>query len=762
MHSVPRSTATHVAWLLPSGMLFFSCGILLGRITTTWYWWLFLAALGGVACLFSRHWRRFAAGMTILLCAGALLGWHAWNPSVPPEGSSTVRGTISQEVICDPEGHVQTVLSGVTLNGEFAGDAYWTFYLDGDEMLPDWLRPGAQVQVTARVYHPSGQMNPGGFSFQEYLLQRGITYGLYGAEELVPAETGFCLQGWIAGLRHDLTLRLMDVMGEEAGSYAAAMLLGTKDFIPEDDRAAFTELGIAHILSVSGYHVGVLAGLLMLLLHPLPCRRSLQFLIEAGVLGFYCLLTGGNAPVLRAAGLLLWREYTRVRNRQILPLHILCVTALLQLVFQPTQLTSASFQLSYGAMLGLTLVFPWLKKRLACRSRFCQKMWEAFAAAFSAQLGVLLPQLYWFGELPLLSILLNMAVMAIVGGLMSLYWVTLAALPIPGLRLLLGSAAKAATRLLLSGIRGIAALNFTTLWTRQADIFTLIGWGLLLLGLSSLIPRRLERRRPWILCAGVALMLLILLPLPRHETTYTQFSVGDADAAILQDQDVTVVIDVGEDDQTVASYLHQRRQSIDMLIITHLHSDHAGGIHALLNQNIPVEVCYLPVDAGVPLIDEEVLPLLLRLMERGTEFRTLCRGDVIDLPSGRLNVLWPEEGRVSTLHDANDVCLVLQADIAGVTMMLTSDLSGAYESCVQMPADILKAAHHGSSTSTSAEFLGAVEPQLILLSNRSESREVRMQELAGEIPLYSTEQCGAVTVCFQGEGEFAVETVRTP
>ena len=759
MNSVPEGKHAPKAWLLPVGTLFFLCGILLGRIPEAWFPLAALPALCLTAALVSRGWKRQLAWLMLIFSLGAMRGWLAWHPPLPEESAYTVEATVAQEVYVLDEERVQTVLADVTLNGTPWGDAYWTYYLEEGEAVPDWLVPGAQLTMTAEVYHPSGRMNPGGFSFQEYLLQRGMAFGLYGGEGLQPCESGFSLRGWMAQVRHDLALRLMDVMGEEAGSYAAAMLLGTRDFLPEDDRAAFNELGIAHILSVSGYHVAVLAALMMMMLHPLPIRRSLRLGIEGAVLVFYCMLTGGSAPVIRAALLLLWREFTQLRNRQLMPLHMLCVSALVQLLFNPTLLTGASFQLSYGAMLGLLLVYPWLKKQRTCRTRFRQRLWEAFCATLSAQLGVLMPQLYWFGELPLLSILANMIVMTLAGALLSLYWVTLAALPIPGLRMLLGVLCKGATQLLLSGVRSLAAQDFTTLWTRQADLLTFLGWALLMVGLSTLIPRRRQRYRKYCIRLGALLMALLLIPLPQLTTTYTQLSVGDADAAILQDRDVTVVIDTGDLDQTAATYLHQRRQRVELLILTHLHMDHAGGLLAMVNQGIPVDVCYLPVDAATPVIDEEVLPLLNQLAMTGTEFRYLQRGDVIDLPSGQLTVLWPVAEHPSPLHDANDVGLVLQAEIGGVTMLLTGDMSGTYEQYAALPSDILKVAHHGSKSATSENFLAQVDPSVLLLSNRLESREFRMAELAGDVPLYSTEACGAVTIRFHGDGEYTINTV---
>ena len=247
-----------------------------------------------------------------------------------------------------------------------------------------------------------------------------------------------------------------------------------------------------------------------------------------------------------------------------------------------------------------------------------------------------------------------------------------------------------------------------------------------------------------------------------RDVQFIQLSAGQADAAILTDGSETVLIDTGDYGGDTAAYLLSTGRQADHLILTHLHADHAGGIAALLEAGIPVDVCCLPVAADVPIIDEEALALVQALAETGTEFRILHRGDVIELPSGKLTVLWPEATRVSPLHDANDVCLVLHADIAGVTMLLTSDLSGTYERYVQTPADILKVAHHGSAASTSPEFLAAVDPQAMLLSNSDERRESRMSELAGEIPLYSTEECGAITITFLGEGMFEVEGFLLP
>ncbi len=740
-------------WLLPLGTLFFMCGILLGRRLDSPA----PALIGLGLCLLAACWpgtRRVTLMVTAML-VGAALGANAYHPAMPEEGEYLVCGTVSREVSLEDKGHVQTVLSDVTLNGVAWPDAYWTYYLSEGEALPDWLIPGARVELIAHVYHPSGAENPGGFNFLEYLLQRDVRFGVYGAQDLRPGERVFSLRGEAARIRHELTEELMAVMGEEGGAYAAAMVLGNQDFIPEDDRAAFQDLGVSHILSVSGFHVGVLAMLLRLLLKPLPVPREVRTVLLGIILAAYCLLTGESAPVIRAAGLMLLRECVRIRNRQVIPLHLLCMTALIQLAVNPTLLTGPSFQLSYGAMLGVTVIAPGLTRRCRAKSKLVRRSWEALCVTAGAQIGVLVPQLYWFGELPLLGFVLNLFVAGLSGGVILLYWATMAALPFQELAGWLGAASARVTEGMLAFVR-LAARDAITLWIRRPDFFTLLGWALLMVFSIGYLPEAWAFHRRRMLILGAALMGLVMFPLLEGERTYLQLSAGNADSALLQDRGMTVVIDTGEDGEALASCLHQRRLTVDKLIITHLHLDHAGGIAALLEQEIPVHTCYLPVDAQAVQIDEEVLPLLDALAATGTAFEYLCRGDEITLPSGRLTVLWPVEGHAGPLFDANDVCLVLYAEIAGTSLLLTGDLSGTYERYSALPADVLKVAHHGSSSSTSAEFLAAVSPQVLLLSNTNKARTQRIAELAGELPLFTTDG-GAVRICFLGDGEFTVE-----
>lgn len=749
------------AWLLPLMTAGLIVGIALGRLAEEW-WYAAAALVCSLAAAMLIPGRVRMLSLTVAAAAlGAWMAYGAYHPVRPAEGEYIVSGVIIQEVSVEKNGHVKTILDDVTLNGEATGErAYWSWYLqNGEEWTCDYegFEPGVYVSFAAEVYHPGGAENPGGFDFNEYLLQRNIRFGLYGADELCVGKGPFSLSGFLASVRHRLTLFLMDAMGEEGGAYAAAILLGSRDYIQAEDMAAFQDIGMAHVLSVSGWHVGILAMLIGVLFRPTRLPRGMKVGVQALIFAGYAMLTGGNAPVVRAALLLLLREVGMLRRHRNLSLHLLCVSAAVQLCAAPAQLMSASFQLTYSAIAGILLVNPWLKRRFSPVSPSLAKVWETFSVALSAQIGILPVQLYWFGELPVLSLVMNVALMGLMSGVMTLFWVTLAVLPVPLLGKALASAVGQLTAWLLAGIRALAGVAGMSLWTKEPEWFAFIGWLMLIAGLSVLLPERSVRHRRRLILIGVIILLAGLVPIPHRGTEWMQMSVGEADAALLWDDEQVIVVDAGEEPNDLHYYLRDQRLSVDLLILTHLHSDHAGGAAAFVDMLIPVERCVLPVDAEKAAeMDESLLDALDRLRETGTEIVHASRGDEIDLPNGRMTVLWPQKGTVRPGQDANASCLVLLADIRGTAMLLMGDLTSTYEMYCAEPADILKAAHHGSKASTSQAFLNQVGPQVILLSCGTAERERSLADRAGDIPVYSTESQGAITVHFQDE-HFTVE-----
>lgn len=570
------------------------------------------AALAGLLLL-GRQRTRAAGCLLLTFLLGAALGIRTANPTLPPEGDAQVTGVVAGEVDFRAEkGQVRVILRDVTLNGErIASGAYWTFYLKADEKIPDCLTPGARISMTAEVYHPQGKRNPHGYDFRQALRQKNILIGLYGAAKLQALPDGLSLYGLAARFNHRMAQTLRDVCGEKAGQLASAVLLGMRDEVPDEEQEQFRRLGIAHILSVSGFHVGVLVALLALLMMPVKHRR-LRMALTLPMLLAYAFLTGGNAPAVRAV--LLWTLvcWGRIRHKRVLMPHVLCASAMIQLLFAPAQLFSASFQMTYGVMAAICGITAQTAPNAQKKRSWKGKILSLLSVSAAAQFGVLLPELYWFGRVPLLGIAVNV-----------------------------------------------------------------------------------------------------------------------------------LVVDAGEYGGDLASYLRAEHLPVDLLVLTHLHSDHAGGVRELLDEGILIRRCVMPSSALEADFDEEVLPLLARMEANGTVIETVHRGDILQWAEGKLTVLFPPEG--FSASNANDGSMALLVEAEGVKLLLTGDLSARYGQYAAVSADVVKAAHHGSKNGTTQAFLDESAPTAVLVSTKRENAADYLRGIT-DADVYSTLESGAIII----------------
>ena len=380
---------------------------------------------------------------------------------------------------------------------------------------PAGLLPGNTVVFRASLYHPDGVVNPDGLNFRESLLQRGVTVGLYGNDELIVRNADrFSFSGTIASLRHRIAESLQDTLGDETGAYASALLLGMRSLIPSEDRQAFANAGIAHILSVSGFHVGILLGALAVLFRLLRLRQGTRVFLYAVLLFVYALLCGLSQPVIRASLLLLLTAEGRLLNRPRSGIHMLCAVLILMTLLSPVQVTSASFQFTFCAMFGLIWFSP-LARRISApiRHRIPKALVNSFILTFGVQLGLLFPELMFFQRLPLLVFLVNLPATLVFSILISFFWLVFLLLPVPGLAQLLSGPLSLITGSLLNAVRALGSLPGLTLWIHSPNMLTVLG--VMLVFLACCLYLRLHRRlRPALFAAGAALLVFSLLPAP--------------------------------------------------------------------------------------------------------------------------------------------------------------------------------------------------------------------------------------------------------
>ena len=712
-------------------------------------------ALSGALCALFRGKGRIAGAMTLCLMTGVLLGGWAGHPWMPPEGRYQVTGVLSADTVLREDGTAAAYLEKTSITGEehtlFPGKLYWTYTPDEDD--PFLPREGERVTFSGRIYHPQGQVNPYGFDFRMFLLQKGVVCGVSGAagaESL--GRPGRGAASVIYGIRQGMQDRLRSVFGESS-ALPEALLLGQRSQLPEETAQGFADAGAAHLLAVSGLHVGLLAGLLLLLIRK-SCKPGVRCAVLSVFLLCYCALLDFSAPVTRASLLLLITQGHRIVRRAYDPLTALCAAFFVILVFRPLDLFSASFQLSFGAVLGMVCFSRAAEKHLAwIPVRFLR---DGVRATVTATVGTVLPTIQIFHRVSLIGLLVNPLLCALFAVLLPAY----AAVLIVGLVYLpfgawLGTGMGWITDCLIRGIEAMGKLPFATVRVPSLPWYCVIA----LVFAAALATRYtlLPRRRKAVLAAAALILSFGAWNLTLcRDVQYVQLAMGQSDAALILDGGETVVIDAGKYGGDVAAYLLSTGRNADRVILTHLHSDHCMGVMQLVENRVPIGKVYLPEGAEEEQVDALCVEMLGLLEEKGISIEHLYAGQELKTQRTALTVTWPWKDAVRPGQDANRYSLALLCDLDGLKLLTTGDLTGDYEMYGAMDADVLKVAHHGSKNSTGDDFLSAVSPQIALITGSGQEGSSlphpdtleRLKQRG--IAVYDTGENGALTLTVRG------------
>jgi len=567
-------------------------------------------------------------------------------------------------------------------------------------------------------------------------------------------------------IRRQMAGWLATALPEPQAGLAAGLLLGLRDLVPRDIGTDFTAAGLNHVIAIDGWKVALVAGLLGVLLRPLP-RRPRTVALAVGIVG-YALLAGAGASVLRAALMALTGLLARATGRPQTAATALGLAALSLLVVEPGLAGDPGFQLSATATAGLVAwsepLAAWLQIRVPARVPTVVLGWMAVSlVAQAASVPVVLVD---FGQLSPAAPLANILVAPLVPPVVLLVVAALAsgALLSAGAPHLVGVPVSVAGGALLGALIGfahvVAALPFATVTVEgPASAAAGLGATAVLLVASRpggraraarLVGRgsgpRVHRSRPATPASAAGLIsrrqALTMLALPvvaasagvlvathradgRLRTTV--LDVGQGDAILVEgDRGTRLLVDGGPDPDRLLALLDARLppwdRRLDLLVLTHPHEDHVGGLAALLGR-YRVGPIFEPGMLG-PGPAYHAFEAALRAARRTT--LRLARGDTLRVDEATITVHWPVAGSVPRLppdtgKGINDVSILLDIRFGQRRLLLMGDAEEEVdprllEAGLRGPVDLLKVAHHGSGTASTAPFLAAVQPRVAVVS----------------------------------------------
>ena len=633
------------------------------------------------------------------------------------------------------------------------------------------------------------------FDYRAYLAQQGIgSLAEYPSVRVIAHDQGNATKAAIIDLRSDLTSSLQQALPEPEASLSAGILLGARSALPHDLRDDMDATGTSHLVAVSGQNITMLAAAVIAAFAWLLGRRRACWLALIAILA-YAAFVGAEASVVRAgimgAVFILSIAFGRQNSGWV----ALLLAAAIMTALDPQIVHDVSFQLSFAAVLGLVLVASPLRERMEASLDHAPSIRdfpltrpasELLAMSIASILFTLPITAVNFHQVSIVAPITNLLVVpafAAVAATSAL--VAVSGIASPYLADLLAWLAYPPAAYMASTIEAFANLPTASVAVNGVSTpHAIIYYGALAALVHRLRYPAFRLPEPPVLqptvrrsLSVVALALLLALAStlvwlaatsPTTERlSVTVLDVGQGDAILIATPSGNrALIDGGPNEAVLKSALgrhlsfHDRR--IDLVALTHPQSDHAGGLPAVLDDYDVDTVLQTPREAesGVAREWQSLLE------DTDTDVIEAVRGQSINLGDGvRIEVIHPN---ASTSGSLNDASLVLRLTHGGFSMLLTGDLGPTGEAVVErsgahLDSTVLKVAHHGSRTSTSAEFLAAVDSSVAVISvgkdNRFGHPAPETLERLGDIQSFRTDQDGDITISTDGTNVW-VDTQR--
>jgi len=516
-----------------------------------------------------------------------------------------------------------------------------------------------------------------------------------------------------------------ETFGEDA-PLARALLIADQRQIPSEMRDRYASAGLVHMLSISGLHVAVIAAAMELLFQVGRMPRRVALLGAFVATGVYVAVIGAPPPALRSASMLGVTMLSRLAQRPTSPWAAWAIGAFIPLV-APRTVVDVGYQLSVLGMCALVAAGSLWRRHLAARltgwkARIGRELVTSLVAC-----AVTAPLVAWvFGRVSLIAPVSNLIAAPVITLAQPVLFLALLLAP-------LGWAARfvaQAVHPLLFAFDWIAWSAASVPGAAIMVTTTAVTAVLAACAALSLVVACVSRypTRPVIAAVGSLALMVVVPGVPLGPATGVELhvlDVGQGDAILLRtDAGRWVLFDAGPawngsdaGRRVVIPYVLRRGGSLESFVLSHPHNDHVGGAASVLSAMHPRTYWDAAFAGGA----EKYIGSLTVARDKGIDWRRVHPGDSIQIDGVTVSFLAPDSVWTVGLKDPNLASTIALVRYGMVRFLLVGDAERAEEDWLlahhaQLGADVLKVGHHGSSTSSSDEFLAAVHPALAVIS----------------------------------------------
>lgn len=559
-----------------------------------------------------------------------------------------------------------------------------------------WELYNEVIEFTCEVAEPSGMRNPHCFDYSKYLKSRGIrAVASITKIKVIPEHLTIkeSYEKWLFMKR----CMFENILEEPEKGIVVGVLFGDTTYMDEDVYEDFRNNGTAHILAVSGLHVGILYSLYKRFAGESGSKFSVVILVA--MLFSYGVLSMWSPSVVRATLMIAMSITAKIFDLRYDMLTSMSAVGLILITVNPYVIFGAGFQMSFLAITSIAFIEPVIPDKIP----------GFLTTVLAVNIGLLPYQIYQFNYISLVSVAANLPIVFLAGYFVPAALISFVVYLICGnitwLEPLLEGMALMISRInQLSTLNGYGAIEVVRppLWTM------LITGGFIFFFSSETFAVMRLRREYKKICMCIAGILILVTacqvftysPLTNDDIVFVD--VGQGDCMHIRSENKNILIDGGGSisynvgKNTLKPYLLRNGAGkVDMALVTHEHTDHYKGI-AELDEVFTIKAVMSKLTSGKRIqIDENV----------------------------HIEVLWPERIDKDAGQDENSQCSVFMVHIKGYKVLITGDLDSEgerqlikkYHGTDILKADILKIGHHGSKNSTCEEFLQEVMPEYAVI-----------------------------------------------
>ena len=643
---------------------------------------------------------------------------------------------------------------------------------------------GDVLKIKGKLEKPLGQKNFGEFDYELYLAREKIfTYiNIWQEKDIqkIGEDDSNFLVSFSLSARDKIKEITKQTLPPPYNYLLVGMLLGEKSFIPSHLKEIFAEAGIMHILAVSGLHVGIIAMALLALLSMLKLPKKFKLFTLILILITYASITGFRPSVLRATIMFILliggKLINRSRNLNI----SLFFAAFLILLLNPLILYDAGFLLSFIVTFFIINLSPILQGLF---SKIVVWIKNPLAVSTAAWVGIFPLSAYFFSKVSIISIISNIFIIPLTGIAVILGFITffigLMSISLAGL---FSNLNYLVLNLITLISKSFSSLPFAFIYVAQPSVTVIILYYLTVFFIIEIFYKKtlspkIKKKAILIVLSVTLLIIIVQVFYPADNLKVNFINVGEGDCILIEAPNkINILIDGGGTPQSdfdvgnkiVIPYLRRKGiNEIDLLILTHPHLDHLEGLLPILKE-FKVDMV---LDSGLLCDSSEYKEFISLILEKGISYHKAKAGDNFifsnNLEIFLLNPLYDSDFYEES--DFNNASIVVKLFYKNADFLFTGDIEEAAEKKLLvwqniLQSDILKVAHHGSSTSTNLEFLDKVNPNIAVITvgknhfgHPSQKIIERLEDK--NIQIYRTDEDGTVIIRTNGQ-EYWIRTLK--